>query len=85
MYTKISPTRYMLIFEESAIKEITEGKFKILDTIRDIKLEGKSATVSIGIGRGKDSIRESDSVVLTCPLLNSSFNCQKNFTFSFTI
>lgn len=60
MYTKISPTRYMLIFEESAIKEITEGKFKILDTIRDIKLEGKSATVSIGIGRGKDSIRESD-------------------------
>lgn len=60
MYTKISPTRYMLIFEESSIKEITEGKFKILDTIRDIKLEGKSATVSIGIGRGKDSIRESD-------------------------
>lgn len=60
LYTKISPTRYMLIFEESTIKKITEEKFKILETIRDIKLEGRSATVSIGIGRGKDNIRESD-------------------------
>ncbi|MCH5202587.1 MAG: DHH family phosphoesterase [Oscillospiraceae bacterium] len=57
---KISSKRYMLIFEERTLKRIIEDKFKILEDIRDIRLNGKSATISVGIGRGKDNLRESD-------------------------
>lgn len=60
MYTKISPKRFMVIFEEQTLRSITESKFKILDEIRNIKLKGKSATISIGIGKGTDSLRESE-------------------------
>ncbi len=60
MYSKLSQTRYILVFEERAIKKITEDKFKILEEIRNIKFEGKYATASIGIGRGKESLRESE-------------------------
>ncbi len=57
---KLSSTRFMLIFEERVLREIIDNKFEILESIRKIKLNGKNATISIGIGRGKDTLRESD-------------------------
>lgn len=60
LYSKLSPTRYMIIFEEKSLAKISDEKFKILDEIRNIKLNGKSATISIGIGRGQNTLRESD-------------------------
>lgn len=60
MCCKLSPTRYILVFEESAVRKITEGKFSILEEIRSIRFEDKYATASIGVGRGKDSLRESE-------------------------
>jgi c-di-AMP phosphodiesterase-like protein len=57
---KLSSMRYMMIFEDKILREIISNKFSVLEEIRQIKFEDKSATISIGIGRGKDTLRESE-------------------------
>jgi c-di-AMP phosphodiesterase-like protein len=57
---KLSSIRYMIIFEDKILREIISNKFSVLEEIRQIKYDGKIATISIGIGRGKDTLRESD-------------------------
>ena len=53
--------RYLLVSDEHHIAWAAEKRFEILDVIRKIKAPGnRSATVSIGIGRGARSLTESE-------------------------
>ena len=57
----IGNNRYMVIFEDRHVKAFIEEKFKILDTIREIKIDDRRrATISIGLGRGAENLRESE-------------------------
>lgn len=58
-YKKLSGGRYMVVMEERHLRAFMEKKFEILDDIRNIKLdERRYATISIGIGRAGNSMRE---------------------------
>lgn len=58
---KLSDGKYVMIFEERYIKIFKSDKFKILNKIHTIKLdEHKWATISIGIGRGSNTMSESE-------------------------
>lgn len=59
LYRKLGTSRYMLILEERELRKLIENKFEILSKVRDIRLGDLSATVSIGIGRGEQSLRKS--------------------------
>ena len=53
--------RYLLVSDERHVAWALEKRFEILDVIRKIKAPGnRSATVSIGIGRGADTLTESE-------------------------
>lgn len=56
---KLGDGRYLAVMEERVLKAQTEERFKILDRIRSISYNGRSATVSVGIGHGCDSLTES--------------------------
>lgn len=59
---KISGGRYLMIVQERNIRSFVENKFEILDEIRSIKLdERRSATISIGVGRGGGSLKECEA------------------------
>lgn len=60
LYKKITGNRYMILFEERVIQQLIDSKFKILDRIRAVKFNERAATVSIGVGRGAENIRESE-------------------------
>ncbi len=56
---KLSGGKYMVIMEERHIKDAIREKFKILEEIRNIKLNDTIwATVSIGIGREGKTLKE---------------------------
>lgn len=60
-FKKLSGSRYMIVTDEFHTREAMEKRFQILDTIRAIKAgERRSATVSIGIGRGAASLQETE-------------------------
>lgn len=59
LYRKLSDSRYMIIFDDFVLKTEISNKFEILDAIRNIKYNDRSATISVGIGRGFDSLKES--------------------------
>ncbi len=60
-YKKMSGGRYVVVMEERNIKKFIEEKFKILDEIRDIKINDRlNATVSIGVGHGGSSFKENE-------------------------
>lgn len=51
--------RYLVVFEERNIKKLIEQKFKILETIKNIKInEVSGATISIGIGHKGKTFKE---------------------------
>lgn len=51
--------RYVFIFEERYLKSIEEGKFSIMESVRDIASpSGITATLSIGVGHHGGSFRE---------------------------
>ena len=56
---KLGESRYIAVFEERVLKEQIEKKFKILDRIRAVSYNGRSATVSIGIGHECASLTDS--------------------------
>ena len=60
LYKRLAGGRYMIIFEEKEIVNMIATKFKILDEIRNIPLDGRTATISVGIGRGCKTLRESE-------------------------
>lgn len=58
---KMSGGRFLILTDECHIAAAKEKRFEILDIIRKIKVgEHRSATVSIGVGRGALSIAESE-------------------------
>ena len=56
---KLGESRYMAVFDEFVLREQIDRKFNILDTIRSVSYNGRCATVSIGVGRGCESLTES--------------------------
>lgn len=56
---KLGESRYIAVFEERVLNEQIEKKFRILDRIRSVNYSGRSATISIGIGHGCESLTES--------------------------
>ena len=58
---RLSGGRYLILTDESCTRDAMEKRFQILDTIRGIKAgERRSATVSIGVGRGAASLKEAE-------------------------
>ena len=51
--------RYIFIFEERHIQSYLDGRFSLLDTVRELQSPaGIAATISIGVGRGADTLDE---------------------------
>ncbi len=60
-YKKLSGGRYLAVFEDRNIKQFIDEKFKILEEIRQIEIDDRiNATISIGVGRGAGSFKESE-------------------------
>ena len=60
-YKKISGGRYIVVMEERYIKKFMEEKFKVLEDIREIKInERVNATISIGVGHGGKTFKENE-------------------------
>ena len=60
-YKKIGGGRFVVVMEERNVRKFIDEKFKILDDIRDIKINDRlNATISIGIGRGGSSFKENE-------------------------
>ncbi len=60
-FKRLSGGRYLILTDESHTREAMEKRFQILDTIRGIKVgERRSATVSVGVGRGASSLQEAE-------------------------
>ncbi len=58
---KMSGGRFLVLTDEAHIALAMQRRFEILDTIRKIKLgEHRSATISIGVGRGALTIADSE-------------------------
>ncbi len=60
LYKKLSNGKYMILFEERIIDALTDDNFSILEEVKQIPLENVicKPTVSIGIGRCADSLRQ---------------------------
>lgn len=56
---KLSDSKYLIIFDEKVLCTQIEKKFRVLDKVRQVQLSDKNATISIGIGRGYDSLKDS--------------------------
>lgn len=61
LYRKWGNSRYMIIFEEREIKKLVESKFDILAKVRELRIGDVGATISIGIGRGEQGLRRSQT------------------------
>lgn len=59
LYRKLSDSRYLIIFDEKVLETQVEKKFRILDKVRQIEVGSLNATISIGIGRGCDTLKDS--------------------------
>ena len=52
LISKFDRDRYVFVFEEESLKQMTEEKFSLLDSIREtVNSAGIAATVSIGLGK----------------------------------
>lgn len=61
IFRRLNDTVYMMIVQERFLKEFINKKFEILEAIRNVKLEDKKyATISIGVGRGAESLKENE-------------------------
>lgn len=60
LYKKLYNGRYMVVFEERIIDELTEDDFSILEDIKEIPLENIlcTPTISIGIGRCAENFKQ---------------------------
>lgn len=61
LYRKLGAGRYMIVFEERDLRNLIDNKFDILAKIREISSGDTGATISIGIGRGENSLRKSQA------------------------
>lgn len=64
---KTSSNTFFAVIENRHLDEIIEGKFKLLDAARNIKIAGKyPLTFSIGVGQGASSLAESEKIARQC-------------------
>ena len=57
VFTRYERDRYLFLFEERFLAQFQEGKFSILDTVRQVTSpSGIQATLSIGIGKDGDNL-----------------------------
>ncbi len=59
LYRKLADGKYLIIFDEKILCTQIDKKFRILDKVRQIKIGDRHATISIGIGRGCYSLKDS--------------------------
>ncbi len=60
-FKRLSGGRYLILTDEIHIRGAAEKRFEILDQIRTVKAdEYTSATVSIGVGRGAENLKEAE-------------------------
>ncbi len=60
-FKRLSGGRYLILTDEVHIRAASEKRFEILDEIRTIRTdEHNSATVSIGVGRGAENLKEAE-------------------------
>lgn len=50
----------MIIFKEADVEKMAADKFPILKNIREITINNHSASISVGLCRGYNSIKESE-------------------------
>ena len=60
LYKKIGNNRYMIIFKEADVEKMVADKFPILKNIREITINNHSASISVGLCRGYNNIKESE-------------------------
>ena len=53
--------QYMMVVEEQHLEKIIESRFSVLDDVRKIDTGGYPVTLSIGIGRGEETLSESEA------------------------
>lgn len=64
---KTSSNTFFAIIENRHLNAIIDGRFKILDAARNIKIAGKyPLTFSIGVGQGASSLSESENIARQC-------------------
>ena len=57
--------RYIFIFEERYLKSFRDGRFSLLDSVRELQSSnGIAATVSIGVGCGAETLAQSDQFAM---------------------
>lgn len=62
-FTRIQRDRFMAVIEEQGLQQIIASKFDLLDTVRELDGPGRmSATLSIGVGRGAETLDEAESM-----------------------
>lgn len=54
----LSGDRYLLILEEKNFGILQEEKFNVLSRVRELKFRDRSASLSIGVGRGGETLQE---------------------------
>ena len=60
---KIGSDRFLVVMEERHLVEMVDNRFPVLDEVRSVTVgERMSATLSIGIGRGGDTLRECEEM-----------------------
>lgn len=58
---RLSGGRFLLLTDEAHIRQAMDKRFEVLDKIREIKAdERRSATVSIGVARGAETLQEGE-------------------------
>lgn len=63
LYKKVSGSKYLVIMEERNFRDILEDKFSILEEVKNLSFPGgKAATISIGVGRGKNGFKENELI-----------------------
>ena len=59
LFCRYERDRYLFVFEERFLAQFQEGKFSILETVREVvSPSGIQATLSIGIGKDADTLAE---------------------------
>lgn len=59
LFCRYERDRYLFVFEERFLAQFQEGKFSILETVREVvSPSGIQATLSIGVGKDADTLAE---------------------------
>lgn len=61
---RVSAAKYIAVIEERHMKEIERNRFDILDTVRSIGTENTAITLSIGVGRGGQTLQECEAMAV---------------------